>query len=169
MSRLEFHIEQKLAQRDGIDQAAAALAGRVGVVLEIGLGKGRSYSHLVARFPGCEILCFDRRDHTHPGWGPPPGRLVLGELRETLRAPALGTRLAGRVILAHLDLARGDSPDVALHALVVETIAPWLQPGAWVLSDRPLPLVPDWRLEPVAPIPATAHAHRFHRYVRPEA
>src|SRR5262249_28378985 len=60
MSRLEFHIAQKVAQRDAIDRAAERLAGLDGVIVEFGLGHGRSYSHLVARFPGHEVFCFDR-------------------------------------------------------------------------------------------------------------
>jgi trans-aconitate methyltransferase len=65
MSQLDFHIEQKIAQRDSIDLAARRLAGRPGWIVEFGLGRGRSYSHLVARFPDREIYCFDR-EHARP-------------------------------------------------------------------------------------------------------
>ena len=66
MSQLDFHIEQKIAQRDSIDLAARRLAGRPGWVVEFGLGRGRSYSHLVERFPDREIYCFDRRARDGP-------------------------------------------------------------------------------------------------------
>ena len=68
MSRLDLHIEQKIAQRDSIDLAARQLASRPGWVVEFGLGRGRSYSHLAERFPGREIYCFDRELATNPGW-----------------------------------------------------------------------------------------------------
>jgi trans-aconitate methyltransferase len=164
MSRLDFHIEQKIAQRDSIDLAARHLAGRPGWVVEFGLGRGRSYSHLAERFPGREIYCFDRELATNPGWGPPSERVLLGDLRAVLEDPAVQARFRGRVILAHLDLAWADSTDTLLHRLVVERAHGWLLPGAWVLSDRAVPLDPAWRLVPI-PAPAeVGHAHRFHRY-----
>jgi hypothetical protein len=164
MSRLDFHIAQKIAQRDSIDLAAARLAGREGVVVEFGLGKGRSYSHLRERFPDREVFCFDRQDATPPGAGPPADHLFLGEFADVLRDAALHARFAGRVILAHLDLATGDSADTRVHHLVLDRIHGWLAPAALVLSDRPLPLDPAWRLDRLdAP---GAGVDRFYRYVR---
>jgi hypothetical protein len=168
MSRLDFHIEQKIAQRDSIDLAARALAARPGWVVEFGLGRGRSYSHLAERFPGREIYCFDRELATNPGWGPPSDRVVLGDLPTVLAEPAVQARFRGRVILAHLDLAWGDSTDTRLHRLVVERTRDWLLPGAWILSDRAVPLEPSWDLLrlPLPPPDEVAYAHRFYRYAR---
>jgi hypothetical protein len=166
MSHLDAHIEQKIAQRDSIDLAARRLAGHPGWVVEFGLGRGRSYSHLAARFPDREIYCFDREHATNPGWGPPPERVILGELAAVLAEPAIQARFRGQVILAHLDLARGDASDARLHRLVVERTCDWLRPGAWVLSDRPVPLEPAWGLAPGPAPPEIGFAHRFHRYVR---
>ena len=149
MSRLDFHIAQKVAQRDAIDRAAERLASVDGVIVEFGLGHGRSYSHLVARFPGREVFCFDRQDATPPGWAPPADHLILGELDEVLRDPGIHARFTGRVALAHLDLARGDSPDARVHHFVVGQTHGWLRPGGAVLSDRPLRLEPSWALESV--------------------
>ena len=126
MSRLDFHIEQKIAQRDSIDLAARELAGHPGWVVEFGLGRGRSYSHLAERFPDREIL-------------------------------------------AHLDLAWGDSTDTRLHRLVVERLRGWLRPGAFVLSDRAVPLDPAWGMVPILAPDGVSYAHRFHRYRRPPA
>jgi hypothetical protein len=150
MSRLEFHIAQKIAQRDAIDRAAEHVVGLDGAIVEFGLGQGRSYSHLVARFPGREVFCFDRQDATPPGWAPPADHLYLGELHDVLRDPALHDRFAGRVVVAHLDLARGDSPDSRVHHFVVGQVHGWLRGGGFVLSDRPLQLEPSWGLEPLA-------------------
>src|SRR5262249_31490783 len=136
MSQLDLHIEQKIAQRDSIDLAARRLAGRPGWVIEFGLGRGRSYSHLAARFPDREVFCFDREHATNPGWGPPRDHVILGDLAAVLADPAIQARFHRRVILAHLDLAWADSADTRLHGLVLERTREWLLPGAWVLSDR---------------------------------
>ena len=166
MSRLDFHIEQKIAQRDSIDLAARALTGRAGWVVEFGLGRGRSYSHLAERFPGHEIYGFDRELATNPGWGPPPERIVLGDLATVLADPAVQARFQQRVILAHLDLAWGDSTDTRLHCLVFDRTRDWLLPGAWVLSDRAVALDPAWGLVPRTAPDEVGHGHRFHRYER---
>lgn len=165
VTRLEFHIEQKIAQRDSIDLAARRLRGRPGWVVEFGLGHGRSYTHLVARFPGHEVFGFDRERGAHPGWGPPADHLVLGDLYQVLEDPAVQARFRGRVLLAHLDLARGDSPDTRLHRFVVARTHAWLLPGAFVLSDRPLEPDPAWALVPAEDAGEVAHPERFFRYV----
>ena len=166
MSRLDFHIEQKIAQRDSIDLAARQLASRPGWVVEFGLGRGRSYSHLAERFPGREIYCFDRELATNPGWGPSPERVLLGDLATVLADPVVQARFQQRVILAHLDLAWGDSTDTRLHCLVIDRTRDWLLPGAWVLSDRAVALEPGWGLVPLPASDEVGYAHRFHRYER---
>ena len=164
MSQLDFHIEQKIAQRDSIDLAARRLAERPGWIVEFGLGRGRSYSHLAERFPDRQIYCFDRERATNPGWGPPSERVLLGDLAAVLEDPAVKARFHGRVILAHLDLAWGDSTDTRLHRLVVERTRGWLLPGAWILSDRAVPLKPEWGLVPLPAPHEVGYAHRFYRY-----
>ena len=164
MSRLDFHIEQKIAQRDSIDLAAQRLHGRPGWVVEFGLGRGRSYSHLAERFPDREIYCFDRELATNPGWGPPADRVIVGDLAAVLEDPAVQARFAGRVILAHLDLAWGESMSTRVHRLVVDRTRSWLLPGAWILSDRDVPLDPAWNLVPIPAADGVGHAHRFFRY-----
>jgi len=164
MSRLDFHIEQKIAQRDSIDLSARALAGRPGWVVEFGLGRGRSYTHLVERFPDREIYCFDRELATNPGWGPPAERVVVGDLAAVLADPEVQARFRGRVILAHLDLAWGDSTDTRLHRLVIDRARGWLRPGAWILSDRAVPLDAAWDLVPILAPDGVGYADRFHRY-----
>jgi len=169
MSRLDSHIRQKLAQRDCLDFAARSLGATRGVVVEFGLGTGRSYSHLVERFPGREIYCFDRRDVTHPRSRPPADHLYLGELTDLLDDAALHARLRGRVMLAHLDLGSGGPEDEEVPELVLARIHGWLQPDALVLSDQDLTLEPTWRLERVdlaAVAEPIQHPERYHVYRR---
>jgi hypothetical protein len=146
MSRLDAHLRRIRAQRESIDLAARRLAGRDGIILEFGLGSGRTYSHLVERFPRHEIFCFDAQVIEHPPPRPAPDHLIVGELPDVLAAPALAARFAGRVILAHLDLSGFGGP-TRVPELVMARAHAWLAPGAMVLSDQELPLDPAWGLE----------------------
>jgi hypothetical protein len=42
----------------------------------------------------------------------------------------------------------------------------WLLPGAWVLSDRAVPLEPSWKLTPLPASDNIGYGHRYHRYER---
>lgn len=166
MSRLDSHIRQKIAQRDSIDLAPRWLAGVPGIVVEFGLGTGRSYSHLVERFPDREVFCFDRRDVAHPRSRPPADHFFVGELADVLTDSGLHARLARRVALAHLDLGGGGPEDERLPAFVLARIHEWLLPGALVLSDQELALEPAWRLARVDTAGQVEHAKRYHVYRR---
>ncbi len=166
VSRLDSHIQQKLAQRDAIDLAARWLAGRDGLIVEFGLGTGRSYSHLIERFPGREVFCFDRRDVTHPRSRPSPDRLYLGEFADVLADPALQQRFGGRVMLLHVDVGDGSAADQILPTLILTRTRDWLVPGAVVLSDQELALEPPWDLERVDTRREVTHARRYFVYRR---
>ena len=168
VSRLDSHIRQKIAQRDAIDLATRWLGDRAGLIVEFGLGTGRSYSHLVERFPGREIFCFDRRDVAHPRSRPPAERFYIGELTAVLADPALHHRFTGRVMLLHLDLGSGGPEDETLPELVLERTHGWLAPAAVVLSDQDLTLDAAWRLEAVDTRGRIEHADRYHVYRRPD-
>jgi S-adenosyl-L-methionine methyltransferase len=166
MSRLDSHIRQKIAQRDSIDLAARWLAGEPGVVVEFGLGTGRSYSHLTERFPGREVFSFDRRDIAHPRSRPPEDHLFLGEFADVLADVGLHARFCGRVILLHLDLGCGGPEDDELPEFIVGRVHGWLTARALVLSDQDLTLDPAWGLELVDTQGQVEHAHRYHVYRR---
>lgn len=167
MSRLDSHIRQKVAQRDVINLAARWLEGEDGLIAEFGLATGRSYSHLLERFPRHEVFCFDRRDVTHPRSRPPADHLVLGEFADVLRDPTLHARFAGRVILLHLDLGTGGPEDETEPELVMDATHRWLKPGAVVLSDQDLTLEPAWQLARVDTLGSVQHADRYYVYRRP--
>ncbi len=163
MSRLDSHIRQKIAQRDSINLAAEWLGEAAGLIVEFGLGNGRSYSHLKERFAGREIFCFDRRNVSHPLSCPPASHLFLGEFSDFLADPALHRRFAGSVILVHLDIGTEDA--VKPEALVGR-IQAWLRPGAVVLSDQALRLEPAWLLERIDTTGQVEYAERYYVYRR---
>jgi hypothetical protein len=136
MTRLDSVIRRLQAQRSLIDWAAGEVASRPGLILELGLGNGRTYDHLRDRLPGRQIYAFDRQLAAHPACVPPEDRLLLGDLFETLPAFARAAG-AGSAALIHSDLGSGDQD--ANRRLVLRLspmLEPLLAPGALVIADR---------------------------------
>jgi hypothetical protein len=144
MSRLDSFIERMKAQRACIDAAAERLAGVPGVVLEIGLGNGRTYDHVRERFPGRDIYVFERKLAAQIGTPPDAEHLVMGDLLETL--PPVVRRFQGQVVLVHADVGPGDPGGPNLSRFLERTLPPALAPGALVLSVEPLTLPGTERL-----------------------
>jgi len=161
VSRLDSFIRRLEAQRACLDHAAGLIGGLDGVVLELGLGNGRTYDHLRSLFPSREIYVCERRVAAHPDCVPPAERLILGDMRDTL--PAARARLAGRVALAHLDAGSGDNEaNRRLAAALTPLLMPLLCQGAVLVSD---PEIASADLEPV-PLPDGVRPGRYHLYRR---
>lgn len=160
MSRLDSFIRRLEAQRACLGRAAELVRELPGDVLELGLGNGRTYDHLRELFPERNIWVCERRLAAHPQCVPPPELLLLGDMRETL--PAAGQRLAGRVALAHLDPASGDTAaSRALAAELAPLIVPLLCPRAILVSE---PEIAADGLVPLA-LPSGVAERRYHLYV----
>ncbi|WP_292240356.1 class I SAM-dependent methyltransferase [Mesorhizobium sp.] len=103
-SRLDRMIARLTTQRRALERAAEETRDLPGPVLEIGLGKGRTYSHLRKLFPDRRIIAFDRDLHAPADAAPAGADLVLGDFRETLSA------LSGcaPAALAHADFGSED-------------------------------------------------------------
>jgi hypothetical protein len=146
MSRLESAILRLTAQRDCLARAAALVAELPGPVLEVGLGKGRTYDFLRSLLPEREIFAFDRSIGSYPDCTPDPDHVVLGDFRETLLAfPGRGLPAAA---LVHCDFGseRRDH-DAALAAWLGPVIGRLVAPRGVIASDRALS-VDGWeRLE----------------------
>lgn len=156
MSRLHSFIHRVEAQRACLDEAARLVAGIPGIVLELGLGNGRTYDHLREILPGREIFVFDREIAAHPDCRPDAAHALLGDFRETL--PEAARRFSGRVALVHGDIGSGNKEaTAALAKAVAPLLAPLLAPGALVVSDQPLE-VPGCR--PI-PLPENLPAGRY--------
>ena len=158
-SRLERMIRRLKGQQACLDRIAARLAEVPGPVLEIGLGKGRTYDHLRRLLPEREIYVFDREIHAFKDCIPPDDRLYLGEFHATI--PKALTRFRGEVALANADFGRSDAEaDAALAAWLGPQLAAFVRPGGYVLSDQPLA---HQRLRALA-LPDGAEEGRIHLY-----
>ena len=152
MTRLDSAIRRLTAQRDVLNWASGVIAP-TGLVLEIGLGNGRTYDHLRTRLPGREIYVFERSPAAHPDCIPPDGRLLVGDIFETL--PRFAERFGpGSAALIHTDIGSGDEDsnrDVALRlSPMLENL---LQPAGLLLGDRAfrMPLCRDISAETGVP------------------
>jgi SAM-dependent methyltransferase len=139
MTRLDSAIRRLTAQRDLLDWAAREIS-RQGLVLEIGLGNGRTYDHLRDRLPGREIYVFERSPAAHPDCFPPEDYLIVGDVFETL--PLFTERFgAGSSALVHLDIGSGDEEaNRALAQRLSPLLESLLQPGGLILADQFLDL-----------------------------
>jgi hypothetical protein len=161
MSRLDSFIRRLEAQRSLLDWAAAAVTDRPGLILEVGLGNGRTYDHLRAKLPGRDIYAFDRANNANPASLPPPDRLVLGEFADAL--PAFARQHPGQAVLIHADAGLGDpAANVVQVRQVAAMIPPLAASGAIILSDQRFEH-PDLLLQDA---PVTIPKNRYYVFIR---
>jgi hypothetical protein len=161
ISRLEKLLFRLEAQCAALAWAFADIAGKDGVVFELGLGLGRTYDHIRRNLPDRQLVVFDRSVDSYPDCTPPDDDLVLGDLSETL--PRMAAAFSGRVILAHTDVGSfSANHNSAMSTLVSNGLASALAPGALVLSDLPLSLPGTVQL----PLPLGAREGRYYIYRR---
>ena len=145
-TRLERFIARLVVQRACIDSAAQRTAQAVGDVWELGLGNGRTYDHLVDRFPGRDIVVFDRQMMAHPDCVPPDAMMRLGDFHDTIAAEAQRRRASVAVI--HADIGSGDiTQSRALGRWLAPHAVQALAPGGYLIGDQPMD---DPALEPIA-------------------
>ena len=141
MSRLDKAIRRLEAQRALLDRASADILARHrpsdGVVVELGLGNGRTYHHLRERLPGFRIVVFEREPTAHPASTPEAGDLVVGEIEHAV--PQFCIKETARAVLIHADLGNGyESYDREIERWLPGSIQALAQPGAIVLSSTRL-------------------------------
>ncbi len=158
MSRLNRMIERLTMQRACLERAAALIVDLPGPVLELGLGKGRTYDHLRRLLPEREIFVFDRDVHAPADCIPDAKYLILGDFRETLREFA--SRNGTPAALVHADIgSENRAANAELAAAVSRLIAPVVRIGTIVLGDCEMQ-VPDW-----SPLSLPPHAGRWPYYM----
>lgn len=161
MSRLDSFIRRMVAQRDILNQIADSLDVE-GVILELGLGNGRTYDHLREIMPDREIFVFERQVNAQKESIPDGDHLIVGEARETLRY--CGPRIGGKAALIHNDLGTGDpTANLAMSAWLSPLVEEHLVPGGFVVSGFALEL-PGYA---VVPLPEGVREGRYHIYRKP--
>jgi hypothetical protein len=159
VSRLDSFIRRLEAQRACLGLAAGLVRDLDGVILELGLGNGRTYDHLRELFPDREIYVCERKVAAHPDCVPPAEFLLLGDMRETL--PAARPRIGGRVIVAHFDVGSGEAAaNRALADELLPLVVPLLRVDGVLVSD---PALADAALAPL-PLPQGVAPGRYHLY-----
>jgi len=148
-SRLDRMIARLTTQRACLGLAAERVGDIAGPIVEVGLGKGRTYSHLRLLFPDREGWAFDRDVHAPEFSRPPDDRIVLGDFRESM--PRAVDALPAPVAMIHADIGtekrRGDD---ALALFVGQTLGPLLAPGGLMIGDRETEPPGCTRLDPPA-------------------
>lgn len=158
MSRLDAFIMRMTAQRDILDFIVGNVVLPDGPILEIGLGNGRTYSHLRQQYPERRIIAFDRVVGAHKSSIPDADNLVLGEIAET------GQKFVGcGAALVHADIGTGyDDQDAVTLSWLPQMVAGMLAVGGYALSGLPLQAPELERL----PIPAHLPPERYFFYRR---
>lgn len=161
MSRLDSVIRRLEAQRACLDLACNEVSPIVAgdpdaVVLELGLGNGRTFDHLRERIGAERIYVFDRQVLAHPDCVPERTHLFLGDVEKTL--PEAAARLGANAVLVHSDIGTGDARrNAALASRIAALLPALLRPGALIVSDQDLPIGPVTDL----PLPAGVKAGRY--------
>lgn len=158
MSRLDSFIRRLSAQRDVLNHISGEVREKDGVILEIGLGNGRTFDHLRELFPEHRIIAFDRAVGAHGSSLPPLENLVIGEIRETAQ-PFIGSE----AVLFHADIGTGyDDKDAKTLTWLPQLAAGAVARGGLAASGLPLEH-PD--LEAL-PLPETVDEGRYFLYRR---
>ena len=157
MSRLDSFIRRLVAQREILDMICRDMQLPDGVVIELGLGNGRTYDHLRERLPGRRIIAFDRVLGAHKASTPEPENLDPRRDRRDGAKNFFGIG-AG---LVHADIGSGyddrDAVNLAwLPEVTLELLAPWGIAASGVRLEHP-------SLEPL-PLPAGIAEDRYFIY-----
>jgi hypothetical protein len=155
-------IARLSAQKVCIDLAAAELVNTPGHVLEIGLGKARTYDRMRYVFPEREVYAFDYEIHCPKELTPPAENILHGDVHETL--PVARDSFGRNIALAHADIGSFDPErDRDLFAFIASMLNEMLVSGAIVMSDRVFS-EPTWER---IPQPAGTEAWTYHMYRAP--
>jgi hypothetical protein len=123
------------AQRDILNHVAHDLGlPPEGVILEMGLGNGRTYSHLRQLFPDRRVVAFDRALNAHRTTIPEGEDFVLGEISET------GKLFAGsEAALVHADIGTGyPDSEAVIVSWLPQIVSDMLRSGGYAISGLPL-------------------------------
>lgn len=156
MSRLDAFINRMTAQRDLLNLIRDRNLLPEGPIMEVGLGNGRTYSHLTEAFPDRRIIVFDRHVAAHKSSIPPEENLVIGEIRETAR-----NYTGSEAALVHADIGTGyPEKDAIVMSWLPELAAGMLRSGGYAVSGLAL----DHPQLEMLPIPDHLEPGRYYFY-----
>jgi len=159
MSRLEDLIHRFTVQKSHLDRAIALCKDIEGLVIEVGLGSGRSFDHLREKLNNNPIFTFDYRVETHPGCAPREEQCILGDIEETL--PKFSNSRSGQAALIHMDIGtKKYDEDIVLYQKLTPAIIKLMAPKALLVSDRP---ISDQSLKELEPFGAN-HPWKYFSY-----
>lgn len=165
MSRLDSFIRRLKAQRACLNAARDLVGDLPGLVLEIGLGNGRTYDHLREICGGRRIYVFDRRVDSHPDCIPPAEDLLLGDFVDTL--PQAAARLGAEAAWVHLDCGSGDPvASRELAARLTPSLVQLTKSGAILVSDQPISHEAFQALPLPAEVEPGRYPGRYHMFRR---
>ncbi len=152
MSRLDSVIRRLQAQRSCINFAATKINHKDGIILELGLGNGRTYDHLRGILPNHKIYVFERQVNAHLDCIPDDEYLFLGNIEDTI-AKAV-KKLGKSAIMLHTDIGTGDPIcNRKLAKWLSKALPPLLQSGAIIISDRELSIIGSTAIDSPEDVP----------------
>lgn len=156
MSRLDSFINRMCAQRDILNHLRDGnMLPDEGIILEFGLGNGRTYSHMRECFPGRRIVTFDRQLAAHSSTTPEPEDYFEGEVEQTGKL-FIGAEAA----LAHADIGTGHRDrDAVTLAWLPQMMVDVLATGGIAICGLP---IDHPRLQPLPRLPTVAEDRYFY-------
>ena len=154
MSRLDSVIRRLTAQREILNDLATRLNGIPGLVLEFGLGNGRTFDHLRQHLPDRRIIVFESVVVEGLLSRPASEDFVIGDIRDT------ASRFDdGCAALIHVDIETGvAAEDAQLATWLPGLVARLLGPNGYAASGAALD---NPHLRPIA-LPAGIASGRYH-------
>ena len=152
MSRLDSAIRRLTSQKIALEWAACKVARLDGIILELGLGNGRTYDHLREILPNRDIYVFERKIAAHPDCIPEEKFQFLGDFRDSL--PTANKKLGANSILAHLDIGTGEKKaSQQLAEQIGPLVLSLMKQGSIIVSDQELISCSHIRIDPPLNIP----------------
>ena len=138
-TRLEKTYYRLQAQILCLNWAFEQIKSTPGVIIEIGLGLGRTYQHTRRYLPEREMVVFEREVHSYEDCTPPDNEIIVGDITSTLVENA--NRFKGKAALINSDVGSFDKKtnrEKAAH--LNQLLLPYLGNNTIVLSDLELDL-----------------------------
>ena len=152
MSRLDSAIRRLTSQKIALEWAACKVARLDGIILELGLGNGRTYDHLRETLPNRDIYVFERKIAAHPDCIPEERFQFLGDFRDSL--PLANKKLGANSILAHLDIGTGEKKaSKELAEQIGPLVLSLMKRESIIVSDQELIFCSHIRIDPPLNIP----------------